>query len=213
MRKFKLIILTVLFCFIVVSCKTNNLDTTEVDTKAKTKEELLKEAVSKYYLIKQPQNKGELKIYNTKPYKDKYLVLAEKYSGDGHSFTNLLLIDEEYNTIAWTDGETPISMCFSVNKVDYDGNTILFGTFNNTKWDPKTDKKIAVQINKVDIRFSSKQNIKENVSADNGYIVISSPISKVEQFNLYNQKNELQSSLEELGDVNIKTQFYSFEGK
>ena len=211
MKKLTLILISLLFCLSLASCKDNSLATTALDRKPN--EQSIKDAVSKYYLAKEPKNKGELKIYNIKPFRDKYLVLAEKYSGDGHRFTNLLLIDEKYNTIAWTSGETPISMCFSINKVDYDGSTILFGTFNNSKWESKQDKKIPVEINKIDIKFDNNQNIKEDVSIENGYIVVSKPISKVEQFNLYNEKNEIQSNLEELGDITSESQFNELKVK
>lgn len=211
MKKLTLILISLAFCLSLASCKDNSLATTALDRKPN--EQSIKEAVSKYYLAKEPKNKGELKIYNIKPFKDKYLVLADKYSGDGHKFTNLLLIDEKYNTIAWTSGETPISMCFSINKVDYDGNTILFGTFNNSKWDSKQDKKIPVEINKIDIKFDNNQNVKEAVSIENGYIVVSEHILKVKEFNLYNEKNELQSSLEELGDISSESQFNELKVK
>lgn len=211
MRKFILILLLALTCFLLVNCKANSSSTKVLDSNSKSKEEFLKESVSKYYLSKEPNNKGEIKIYDTKSFKDKYLVLVEKYSGDGHRLTNLFLADKNYNIIAWTSGETPISMCFSINKVDYDDTTILFGTFNNSKWDSKQDKKTDVQINHIAATFANKNSVKEEVTAKNGYIVVSDSVSKVEQFNLYNEKNELQSSLKELGDINGETQFRQYK--
>ena len=65
----------------------------------------------------------------------------------------------------------------------------------------------------MDIKFDNNQNIKEEVSIENGYIVVSKPISKVEEFNLYNEKNELQSSLEELGDIASESQFNELKVK
>jgi hypothetical protein len=212
MKKLIALLLCSLICLSLVDCKATSLDTTKLDTSSSNNDALIKEAVSKYYLTQDPKNKGELKIYNTKSFKDTYLVLAEKYSGDGHRTTDLLLLDMKHNIKAWTTGATPISMCFSVNKTEYDGSTILFGTFNSTKWDPKEDKKIPVQINKLDIKFSDNQSLKEDVSNYSGYIVISTSTSKLEQFNLYNNKNELQSNLDEMNEVN-ETKFNEFKSK
>ncbi|WP_055668652.1 hypothetical protein [Desnuesiella massiliensis] len=65
----------------------------------------------------------------------------------------------------------------------------------------------------MDIKFDNNQNIKEEVSIENGYIVVSKLISKVEEFNLYNEKNELQCSLEELGDIASESQFNELKVK
>jgi hypothetical protein len=208
MKKFVLMILTVLFSFSLISCDNNRLS-----TKTESNNELLNKAVSNFYLARMPYNKGELKIYNKKPFKDKYLVLAEKYCGDGQRDVNLFLIDEKYNIVAWSSGYTPINKCFSVNKIDYDGNTIFFGTFNNVKWELKQHKKIDVQISKIEIKFSNKQTVKEDVLMENGYLVVSSSISQIEQFSLYNEKNELQSSLDELEKIDTEIQFDDFKVK
>lgn len=212
MKKFISLAISALLCLSLAGCGTNSLGTTGLDTNPNDKVDSINNAVSKFYLTVDSQNKGELKVYNTKSFKDKYLVLAEKYSGDGHRLTNLFVLDGKYNITAWTSGETPISMCFSINKVEYDGATILFGSFNNSKWDSKQDKKMPVQINKLDVRFANNESIKEDVSVNSGYIVVSNSISKVEQFNLYNEKNELQSNLEELGNV-VQTEFKKFKNK
>lgn len=212
MKKFISIALSALICLSMAGCRANSLNSIVSNTTSNSKEELISKAVSKYYLVQDPKNKGELKIYTTKSFKDKYLILAEKYSGDGHRLINLFLIDGDYNITAWASGETPISMCFSINKVNYNGSTILFGTFNNSKWDSKQDRKIPVQINKLDIKFGNSQNIIENVSTDSGYIVISNSASKIEQFNLYNDKNELQSNLVELEKV-VETELNELKDK
>ncbi|WP_238882749.1 hypothetical protein [Clostridium sp. YIM B02551] len=203
MKKFILIILPVLIWIALVGCGAKKLNTIKVNTDFKSKEELIKEAVSNFYLKSDAKNNGELIIYNTKTYKNNYLVLAEKYSGDGHRSTNLFIIDDKFSITRWTSGETPISNCFSINKCILDKSTILFGTFNNSKWDPKQDIKIPVQISNIDISFKSGQNIKEDVSNETGYIIALDSITEVQQFNLFNEKNELQSNLDEIGNIYI----------
>ena len=203
MQKSILIVLSILVCVSLASCKITRSTATGLH---EANEKLIKEAVSQFYLTNEPYNKGELKIYNAKEFKDKYLVLTEKYFGQGERRSILLLIDKNYNVIAWTSGYTPINKCFSINKVDYDGNTILFGNFNNVKWD-SNDKKISININKIEVGFSNEEIISENVSIENGYIIVTNPISQVEKFNLYNENNELQSSLEELEKIDTVTEF------
>jgi len=50
-----------------------------------------------------------------KTFNDKKLVLAEKYSGDGHTITILFVISNDKKVVNIADGQTPISMCFSAN--------------------------------------------------------------------------------------------------
>ncbi|MBL4930983.1 hypothetical protein [Clostridium paridis] len=212
MKKFIQTILPVLICITLVSCGAKNLYTTKGNTNFKSKEELIKEAISNFYFKLDAKSNGELKVYNTKTYKNNYLVLAEKYSGDGHRSTNLFIIDDKFNVTRWTSGETPISNCFSINKCILDKSTILFGTFNNSKWDPKQDIKIPVQISKIDIKFASGQDVRENVSSEDGYIVILDSLSEVQQFNILNEKNELQSNLGEQGSI-LDVEFHEFNKK
>jgi hypothetical protein len=160
----------------------------------------IKEAVEKYYMDAEPDNKGELKIYITKKYKNSSLVLTEKYFGDGHSYTKLLILDENHKVVAWAQGEMPISMCFSVNSAEYDGIRILYGNFNKTKWDMKTDKKVEVQIDRVVVKLEDV-TIEDDVDMDKGFIIITDTTSPVVGFYLYNKKDELQSDLQELGEV------------
>jgi hypothetical protein len=209
LKKFILIILPVLIFISLVGFGTKKLNATKVNTNYRSKEELIKEAVSNFYLKSDNKNNGELKIYNTKTYKNNYLVLTEKYPGDGHRFVDLFLLDDKFKVIKWTSGETPISNCFSINKCIFDGSTILFGIFNASKWDPKQDIKIPVQVSKIDISFKNGQNLKEDVSIENGYIGILDSISEVQQFNLFNDKNELQSNLEEQGSI-LDVEFREF---
>jgi len=113
----------------------------------------INEIVESYYKRFEPTNKGELKILAQRPLDDKVLVLAEKYSGDGHSSTELFLINEEKRIEKRATGLTPISMCFTANLLEYENNVIVFGSFNNTKWEMETDTKKPIDISSVALSY------------------------------------------------------------
>lgn len=206
MKRLIWLILSMSICISLFGCGTMESDKVGIFKNLSDKDALIYDAVDKFYSNSEPKNKGDLKIYSTKSFKEEYLVLAEKYSGDGNRFSNLFLIDEKYNIKAWTTGEIPISNCFSINRAEYLGNTIVFGTFNNSKWDSKKDKKIPVKIDNLYIKFDNDKEIREEVSDDNCYILILNSTSKVEKFHLYNDKGEVQSSLSDGIEI-IDTQF------
>ena len=206
MKRLIWVILSMTICISLFGCGTMKSSNTGIFNNLRDKDALIYDAVDKFYSNREPKNKGDLKIYSTKSFKEKYLVLAEKYSGDGHRFSHLFLIDEKYNIKEWTTGEIPISNCFSINRAEYSGNTILFGTFNNSKWDSKKDKKIPVKIDNIYVSLDDNEEIREEVSGDNCYILILDSNSKVEKVQLYNDKGEVQSSLADGIEI-IDTQF------
>lgn len=158
----------------------------------------ISERVDLYYKKFEPSNKGKLQILAQKPVDDKMLVLAKKYSGDGHSYTELFLINKDNVLEKRAQGLTPISMCFSANKVDTQNRTIVYGNFNNSKWDMKSDTKKPVDIQYIIVKFENGETIKENV--DKGYIVYSSTQSELKSIELYDASGQLQSDLNEIGN-------------
>lgn len=155
----------------------------------------LESVIKEYYRYNQPRNKGALKNFNTKKYGSEYLVLTEKYGGEGHSFSDLFLIDHSYRIAAVTSGDMPISPCFSANIVKHQGRSIVYGNFKNKKWDPQTDIVSDVQIDSIVITFEDGTVIKEPVSMDRGYIIVADTISKIKNIEVNNSKGELQSDL------------------
>lgn len=152
-------------------------------------------AIEEYYLAVDPNNKGELKIHNIKEHGTGYLVLTEKYSGDGHSGTILFLVDKDFSATAAASGDIPLSPCFSANVVKHQGKSIIYGNFKNKKWDPKTDLVSEVQIDNIAIEFEDGSVINDSVSVDKGYIIVVDTLSGIKDIKLYNKKGELQSDL------------------
>ncbi|HUS89531.1 MAG TPA: hypothetical protein VMW91_09230, partial [Desulfosporosinus sp.] len=138
----------------------------------------------------------EVKIFAQKPIDDKMLVLAEKYSGDGHSYTELFLISNDKKIEKRATGFTPISMCFTANLLEYENNTIVFGNLNKTKWEMETDTKKPVDIQNILVKFKNGEIIKENVGE--GYIIYSKSLTDVEALELYDNNGILQSDLNDL---------------
>jgi len=155
----------------------------------------LADVVSEYYLNADPANKGTLKIYNIKKFGSSYLVLTQKYRGEGESFSVLFLTDSGFNIVAKAPGDIPISPCFSANVVKYQGKSIVYGNFKNKKWNPQTDLVVDVQIDFIKITFEDGTYIREQVSMDKGYIVVVDTLSDIRNIEVYNSKGELQSDL------------------
>lgn len=206
MKRLISLILSMVILLLLFDSGTISSTKTEILNNLKDKEELLNGAVAEFYSNRDLSNNGKLQIYKTKTLDDNYIVLAEKYSGDGHRFLHLFLLDKDYNIKAWTSGETPISNCFSANSLDYCGNRIVFGSFNDTKWDSEKDRKLTVKIDNIYLKLDNNQEVIEEVSKQKGYILILDSISKVEKVQLYNDKGELQGSLDDGINI-IYTQF------
>lgn len=169
-------------------------------------------SIESYYKKHDPSNKGETQIFSQKEFNDTTLMLTEKYSGDGHTFTNLFLLDKDKKILKMATGQTPLSMCFTVNAVEYDGCKILFGSFNDSKWLIEPDKKASVDIQNIHIRFKNGEVFNEKVGK--GYIVYSEEISDIEVFELYDDNGKLQSDLNDLqryGEVIIDTSLEDVE--
>ena len=152
--------------------------------------------VESYYKKHEPSNKGETQIFAQKAYKDSTLVLTEKYTGDGHPITNLFLLDDNKRIIKKAQGATPISMCFTVNVIEYDGSKILFGTFNDSTWLIEPDKKKPVNIQNIMVRFKNSEVYTDKV--EKGFIIYSRSLSNVEFVELYDDNGKLQSDLNDL---------------
>jgi beta-lactamase regulating signal transducer with metallopeptidase domain len=155
----------------------------------------LTDVVSEYYMKADPANKGTLKIYNIKKFGSSYLVLTQKYRGEGESFSVLFLADSGFNIVAKASGDIPISPCFSANVVKYQGKSIVYGNFKNKKWNPQTDLATDVQIDFIKITFEDGTYVMEQVSMDKGYIVVVDTLSNIRNIEVYNSKGELQSDL------------------
>lgn len=163
-------------------------------------------SIESYFKKHDPSNKGKTHILSQRAFNGNTLILTEKYSGDGHTFTNLFLLDKDKKILKVATGQTPLSMCFTVNAVEYDGCKILFGSFNDSKWLIEPDKKQSVDIQNIYIGFKNGEVYNEKVGK--GYIVYSKEISDVEIFELYDDNDKLQSDLNDLqkyGEVIIDT--------
>jgi hypothetical protein len=90
-----------------------------------------------------------------------------------------------------------MSACFEVNRLEYESNTILFGDFIDSKW-VEPDMRQAVKLDKIFVEFKDGVKYEESVSMDKGYIIVENTLSDVKIVNLYNDKGELQSNLEDL---------------
>jgi beta-lactamase regulating signal transducer with metallopeptidase domain len=165
-----------------------------VSARAKRK---LADVIDQYYQVADPINKGTLKIYNIKKYGSGYLVLAEKYSGDGDIHTFLFLINRDFSIVTKAFGNMPISPCFSANVVKHQGKSIVYGNFDKKRWDPNTDLVNDVQIDFIKIIFEDGTVVEEEVSMDKGYIVVADTVAGIKNIEVYNKQRELQSDLSE----------------
>ena len=160
-------------------------------------EERFERSIEKYYEENQPHNNGTLVIEQIKEFENKYLVMCEKHSGDGHSFDDLFLLDNNFNITHVTHGYKPLSPCFSYNKLFYNGKTILFGSFNDTKWVPETDTKVEVDIKEVYVELENGTSIFEKVNLENGYLIVLDGEHEINKFELYNDNKEIQAELDD----------------
>lgn len=152
--------------------------------------------VESYYKKHEPSNNGKTQLFAQKAFKEGTLLLTEKYDGDGHTYTNLFLLDENKRIIKKAQGQTPISMCFTVNVIEYEGIKILFGNFNDSTWLIERDKKKPVDIQNILVRFKNSEVYNEKV--EKGYIIYSKSSSDVEVVELYDNNGILQSDLKDL---------------
>ncbi len=187
-----IMIAVVAVCSAVVAFTANPSKEETISAEDKRK---IAAVVTEYYLKADPANKGTLRIYNTKKYGSGYLVLTEKYRGEGESFSVLFLVNHDFNIVVKAPGDIPKSPCFSANVVKDQGKSIVYGNFKNKKWNPQTDLVVDVQIDFIKITFEDGTYIREQVSMDKGYIVVVDTLSNIRNIELYNSKGELQSDL------------------
>jgi len=69
-----------------------------------------------------------------------------------------------------------MSMCFSANIMEYENKTIVFGNFNDTKWEIEPDIKKSVNIQRILVKFISGETVEESVGK--GYIIFLLSIRK-----------------------------------
>lgn len=139
-------------------------------------------------------------ILLTKDMGNEKIVLAEMNEKDGEQHTNLFLLNENNEILSWTSGRKPISQCFSVNTLIYNDKRIIFGSFNDSKYIPSEDKKVSVDISQIDITLSDNKNIRESVTLDKGYLVITD-ISDIKDVKILNEKDEVQSTLSDIENI------------
>lgn len=139
-------------------------------------------------------------ILLTKDMGNEKIVLAEMNEKDGEQHTNLFLLNENNEILSWTSGRKPISQCFSVNTLIYNEKRIIFGSFNDSKYIPSEDKKVSLDISKIDITLSDNKNIRESVTLDKGYLVITD-ISDIKDVKILNEKDEVQSTLSDIENI------------
>ena len=139
------------------------------------------------------------------------LILAQKPEKDGVQSTNLFLLNENNEILSWTSGSMPISQCFTVNTLIYNDKRIIFGSFNDSKYIPSQDKKIRVNISKIDIILTDNKNINEYVSLDKGYLLVIDDSSDIQEVTVLNNNNEIQSTLSDIDNIIDKTDFIKYK--
>ncbi|EHQ88724.1 hypothetical protein DesyoDRAFT_1591 [Desulfosporosinus youngiae DSM 17734] len=172
----------------------------------------IENTIESYYKTHLPGLKEKTQFFAQKEFEGGTLVLTEKYRGDGHAFTELFLLGDDKKILKVAHGGTPLSMCFTVNVIEYGGCKILFGNFNDSKWLVEPDKKVAVNIQSILVKFKNGEQYEEKVGK--GYIVYSKELSDVEVVELYDDKGKLQSDLNDLqryGNVFDETSFVDVE--
>jgi hypothetical protein len=187
-----IVVAVVAVCSAVIAFTANPFKEGTISAEDKRK---LADVVSEYYLKTDPANKGTHRIYNIKKYGSGYLVLTEKYRGEGESFSVLFLVNHDFSIVAKAQGNMPISPCFSTNVVKDQHKSIVYGNFKSKKWEPKTDTLVNVQIDSIKITFEDGTIIKEAVSMEKGYIIVADTIAKIKNIEVYNNRGELQSDL------------------
>lgn len=206
MKKLLFIFISIFFMSLIIFYFNNkSLFHKEINQTKKTKEALISESINSFYAKVQPKNTGELIIYNTKTFDEDLLVLCEKTSEQGQRCSEFFILNKNYQIIASAIGEIPMSMCFSANKITYNNYTILFGNFNNTKWDVIKDIKVPVDIDTIKIKLDNGTLLTEQVSIDNGYIIPVNSNSTISDISLYSKNDELQSNLKDIGSINEST--------
>lgn len=150
-------------------------------------------------------------ILLTKYIDNEKLVLAQRQEKDGEQHTNLFLINEKNEVLSWTSGRKPISQCFSVNTLIYNDKRIIFGSFNDSKFIPSEDRKVSVNISKIDITLTDNKNIRESVTLDKGYLVIMDNTSDIKEVNVLNEKDEVQSTLNDIENIVDKIEFVKYK--
>jgi len=62
------------------------------------------------------------------------------------------------------------------------------------------NKKVSVDISQIDITLSDNKNIRESVTLDKGYLVITD-ISDIKDVKILNEKDEVQSTLSDIENI------------
>lgn len=197
MKKIRFFLATLVLALMVSGCSNTGVGQ-QIDSKGNTvdNQNSVGHIVESYYKKHEPSNKGKTQIFAQKAFKDGTLVLTEKYDGDGHTITNLFLLDVNKKIIKQARGQTPLSMCFTVNVIEYDGCKILFGNFNDSTWLIEPDKKKPVDIQNILVRFKNGEVYSDKV--EKGYIIYSKSLADVEVVELYDNNGILQSDLNDL---------------
>lgn len=184
MKKLTLGIFSLVLISLLISCGN------KTSTVSKSIEEFFNKKVSN----------EKVDILLTKYMGNEKIVLAEINEKDGEQHTNLFLLNENNEILSWTSGRKPISQCFSVNTLIYNEKRIIFGSFNDSKYIPSEDKKVSVDISQIDITLSDNKNIRESVTLDKGYLVITD-ISDIKDVKILNEKDEVQSTLSDIENI------------
>lgn len=193
----KMLVALLGFIFILSGCGNSNISYIEH----------IEKSIEEYYAENRPYNDGTLIIEQIRRFDNGYLVMAEKYSGDGHNLDELFLLDDSYEITHITAGAKPMSPCFSYNELCYNGKTILFGSFNDTKWVPETDTKVEVDIKGIYVELENGVSVFEKVDFENGYLIVLEGESEINKFEIYNDNDILQAELDETIAVNNDNQF------
>lgn len=174
-----------------------------------SKTSIVEKSIEEFFGKKTSDEKAVILL--TKDIGNEKLVLAERHEKDEQQHTTLFLLNENNEILSWTTGIKPISQCFSVNTLIYNDKRIIFGSFNDSKYIPSEDKKVSVDISKIDITLTDNKNICESVILDEGYLVIMDNTSDIKEVKVLNEKDEVQSTLKDIENIVNKHDFVKYK--
>ncbi len=195
MKKFILSTLSLILISLLISCNNKSLT--------------IQKSIDAFFNKNSSNEKVDILLI--KEIGNEKLILAHKLEKDGEQSTNLFLLNENNEILSWTSGQMPISQCFTVNTLIYNDKRIIFGSFNDSKYIPSEEKKIGVNISKIDIILTANKNICEDVSLDKGYLLVIDDSSDIQEVTILNNNNEIQSTLSDIDNIINQTDFIIYK--
>ncbi len=167
MKKLIYLLLLFIFVFLLLSgCSLGN-------------EYQIKKAVRNYY--KKINSAADAKVIGIKLSNMENLSLAEYSKKGKEPVLDLLMINKDsqgYFVFKSASGLKPSYTDTILNKVNYDNNTVIFGTFKD-----KNEKYTGVSIS-----YSDGKKFTANIKKRQGFIIICNTLSSIKNVTLYDSK-------------------------